>query len=419
MFEVKMKSQFLFLVLTIMGISFSDVQSQWIQSNGTQGKITAFASIDSNLFASTDAYGIGIYLSTDSGKVWKPINAYGVSNYCTALIAKGKELFAGYSDNGIVMTTDNGSNWQRRDSAIMESGVSCLTLLGNNIFAGTLGRGVYKSTNDGKSWTTVNNGLLPDTIIYCFTVSGNNIFVGTNVFSKNASGISVSTDTALNWKVVNDSISRSNILSLAVKDSDLFAGTLGEGIYLSTDYGKNWIASNSGISNNAVVTSLAIDGKNLFAGTYEGVFLSTDNGKNWSAINDGLTAIGITALAIYNGYLFAGTNNNGVWWRSLSGIVTNVEKDHNELSLQFTISQNYPNPFNPATTIKYQITNSSIVTLKIYDMLGREIETLVDGYKTAGEYKVLFNASNLASGIYFYRIHAGDFVETKKLILLK
>ena len=85
----------------------------------------------------------------------------------------------------------------------------------------------------------------------------------------------------------------------------------------------------------------------------------------------------------------------------------------------YKLEQNYPNPFNPATTIKYLIPESGLVTLKVYDILGREIVTLVDDYKPAGKYKTEFNARSLPSGVYFYKIQAGSFVETKKMILLK
>ena len=85
----------------------------------------------------------------------------------------------------------------------------------------------------------------------------------------------------------------------------------------------------------------------------------------------------------------------------------------------FQLSQNYPNPFNPSTKIKYSIPQSSNVIIKVFDVLGNEIETIVNEEKSAGEYEVEFNAVNLPSGIYFYKLHAGNFVETKKMILLK
>ncbi|MCW8961442.1 MAG: T9SS type A sorting domain-containing protein, partial [Ignavibacteriaceae bacterium] len=81
--------------------------------------------------------------------------------------------------------------------------------------------------------------------------------------------------------------------------------------------------------------------------------------------------------------------------------------------------QNYPNPFNPSTTIRFSIINPDVVKIKIYDVLGREVKTLVNEFKQAGTYEIQFNASSLASGIYLYRIESGNFVQTKKMILLK
>jgi hypothetical protein len=81
--------------------------------------------------------------------------------------------------------------------------------------------------------------------------------------------------------------------------------------------------------------------------------------------------------------------------------------------------QNYPNPFNPSTTIRYSIINPDVVKIKIYDVLGREVRTLVNEFKQAGTYELQFSANGLASGIYLYRIESGSFVETKKMILLK
>ena len=95
-----------------------------------------------------------------------------------------------------------------------------------------------------------------------------------------------------------------------------------------------------------------------------------------------------------------------------------IEVEINPLS-KFSLEQNYPNPFNPSTTIQYAIADRQFVTLKVFDVLGNEVATLVDEYKTAGNFEVEFDASKLPSGVYFYRLQAGSFVETKKLTILK
>jgi hypothetical protein len=123
-------------------------------------------------------------------------------------------------------------------------------------------------------------------------------------------------------------------------------------------------------------------------------------------------------------------NNNqsnwaGLWEGQIWGNnPTLVDPPNNNLPIEFLLSQNYPNPFNPSTTIRYSIPTSSLVTLKVYDVLGNMVSTLVNEEKPKGRYEVNFsttgeNAYNLPSGIYFYRLQAGSYVETKKMILLK
>jgi len=96
-----------------------------------------------------------------------------------------------------------------------------------------------------------------------------------------------------------------------------------------------------------------------------------------------------------------------------------VEEEHLGLPSDFALFQNYPNPFNPSTRISWQVPIGSWQTLKVYDVLGNEVATLVDEYKPAGKYEVEFNSSSLPSSIYFYKIQVGNFVETKKMVLLK
>ena len=98
--------------------------------------------------------------------------------------------------------------------------------------------------------------------------------------------------------------------------------------------------------------------------------------------------------------------------------ITAVEKT-SEVPQQFQLQQNYPNPFNPTTKIEYQLPAAGHVTLRVYDMLGREAATLVNGYTTSGTHEIQFNATNLASGVYFYRLTNGNFIEMKKMMLVK
>jgi len=102
-----------------------------------------------------------------------------------------------------------------------------------------------------------------------------------------------------------------------------------------------------------------------------------------------------------------------------NGILTTVEKLPSEVPKEFSLGQNYPNPFNPSTTIEFALPKSAFVTLRVYDLLGRQVGELVNEKPGPGNYKTQWDARGLASGVYFYRLTAGDFVETKKLLLLR
>jgi len=99
------------------------------------------------------------------------------------------------------------------------------------------------------------------------------------------------------------------------------------------------------------------------------------------------------------------------------GFPTDVKTEHGELN--FRLNQNYPNPFNPETNIRFNISERGFVLLKVYDMLGNEVATLISEEKSAGDYEVVFNGPEITSGVYFYVLRAGNYVETKKMILLK
>ena len=113
------------------------------------------------------------------------------------------------------------------------------------------------------------------------------------------------------------------------------------------------------------------------------------------------------------------TSNIGFWYQYAKTITDVEDRWMFEIPKQFELHQNYPNPFNPTTVIRYGIPKESTVKLVVYNILGEMVKTLIENKQKAGSYEVNFNASNLATGIYIYRIQAGDFVETKKMVLMK
>ena len=125
----------------------------------------------------------------------------------------------------------------------------------------------------------------------------------------------------------------------------------------------------------------------------------------------------VDSVSGYNGT--ATSVNVGFDTASLPCVITNLTGNTNNVPDKFSLSQNYPNPFNPTTKINFNIPAQNFVTLKVYDISGREIETLISRELNVGSYIVDFNGDNLSSGVYFYRLQAGDFIEVKRMILLK
>jgi hypothetical protein len=133
--------------------------------------------------------------------------------------------------------------------------------------------------------------------------------------------------------------------------------------------------------------------------------------------------VGMTYKYIYESFGWGTEEISNLVYAKINGnefgeLVVSQDDVRNELT-GFNLHQNFPNPFNPATKLKYQIPELNFVTLKVYDVLGSEVITLVNEEKSLGTYEIIWNADNLPSGIYFYQLRAGNFVETRKMILIR
>jgi photosystem II stability/assembly factor-like uncharacterized protein len=287
------------------------------------------------------------------------------------------------------------------------------------MFAGTDGGGVYRSMDGGMSWTYT--GLTAHVIFSIGFNSANHVFVGAD-----NDGVFRSTDDGATWQQLPTGFEDRQVLSLVIAPSgSIFAGTYLGNIFRSTDGGENWMALNTGIlSENILAMIVNAEGEifasaaNLSTHTGVGVYQSADDGDTWTQVNEGLVSTIIGSFGIISsGHLIAGSNASGVF-RTVDPTTFIEYPSPNSMTL-FSLFQSFPNPFNPATTIKYDLPTDSRVSLKVYDVLGREVLDLVDGVETAGQHEVVLNASELSSGVYFYRLKAGDFTDTKRFMLLK
>ena len=383
----------------------SPLFAQWISVNTglTNTNVQALTVSGTNLFAGTG--GGGVFLSTNSGISWIAVSTGLTNTNVQALTVSGTNLFAG-TGGGVFLSTNNGTSWT---PSLTNTNVVALAALDTNIFAGTRGKGVYRSTNNGTSWTQVNTGM---TNIYvpALAVSDTNIFAGTF-----GSGVYRSTNNCTSWTQAG--LYPGYIEDLVFSGANLFAGDDERGVYLSTDNGASWTRL---YGTNTFVTALAVSGTNLFAGTRGGVELSTNNGTSWATVNTGFPyfrpvprCFAVSATDLLAGFI------DGLFRRPLSEMITSVKTLSTYLPMEFSLRQNHPNPFNPTTTIDFHIPVRCEVIIRVVDMLGKEVAVLANGQLSSGAYSTEWNATGVASGIYYYQLRAGDFVQTKKLVLMK
>jgi hypothetical protein len=281
-------------------------------------------------------------------------------------------------------------------------------MINTTLFAGTTGD-IYKSSDNGNIWTDISSEIPVDIRITSIVASGDTIFAGSA-----SNGVFKSTNSGTSWTAINSGLTDTHISQLVVLDTKLFAVTL-TGVFISDNSGTSWAADTSVLKN---VNCFVAVNDQLIAGTDDnGAYLSVDNGVTWTSFSSGIPAnTRIWSLAASRDSIFAGTSS-GIW---VTGSPTEVKVEREiSVPLTFTLKQNYPNPFNPSTIIKYQIPKDGLVTLKVYDVLGEEVKTLVNEYKNIGRYEVKFDASELASGMYIYQLKSGEFISSKKMMVIK
>jgi hypothetical protein len=245
--------------------------------------------------------------------------------------------------------------------------------------------------------------------------------MGPRVFAGTAQGVYATSNGGLSWEERKAGLPAFEVRALVRHGTKLMAGTYGGGTYLSSDSGATWTAAKTGLSGN-YVRSLLVEGSNIFAGISGtgAIDRTTDDGGSWTAVSTGMNFYTvIQALSAGPGYLYAAPQGLSVWRRPLSEVLVGLTEPVSGPPGAFRLEQNYPNPFNPATRIRYQLPSATHVKLTVVDLLGQEVSVLVNDRRDAGIHEVTFEAAELSSGIYLYRLQAGESVQTRKFLLLK
>jgi photosystem II stability/assembly factor-like uncharacterized protein len=302
------------------------------------------------------------------------------------------------SDNrtNILKTTNGGLSWIKTitDNVVRE--LRSITYINENLafatgieYTDSTKTGiVMKTTNGGMNWSTIMN----DSNRYAkvFLINNTTGFIAGN--NNSSSMILKTTDQGSSWNTVSE---RDSLIMIGID----FYQESGVGIA----YGVKFLTGNG----------------------YKPFAMRTSNsGQTWAlqVIEDESPLINLGGSCLidkYTYYMAGGTYQDGRIYHTDNGGSTSVNNNSNIISREYSLSQNFPNPFNPSTSIKYNIPVKSHVNMKVYNGVGKEIIELVNEVKVNGPHEIKFDAAHLPSGVYYYKLSAGSFSETKKMILIK
>ena len=403
-----------------------------------------------------------LFLTTASYAQWDKIEDI-TYPYINAALFDGDNIFVGA--DSLYISRDKGLTWESKSITSNASEITVLFKTDNRTFAGTYGDGIYQSTNSGESWQSFNKGILGfASYAKDMEISGDTLYYGTE--GGGVYFLKLDSDT---WQSYNQNLPSNyawTVNDLTISNTNIILSSGASGFYYLRPKGSSgWVEKTIKRPNGAALTTntfLSV-GDTVFSGSRWGVYRSVDNGNSWDSVGVRPLPLDVVAFVkdgerIYAGFTRASGNDFFVWYTDDWGDTWNV-MDHQFQYLyklyiydskiwaatndglrfnkliptsaepidhpsDFKLYQNYPNPFNPITKIRYSIPfvetrHAPSVQLRVYDLLGRVTATLVNKQQQPGNYEVEFNALHLSSGVYFYKLTAGEFVETKKMILMK
>jgi photosystem II stability/assembly factor-like uncharacterized protein len=406
--------------LIILLLTASNIYSQWsfvdyFNFNLYQGFISVnFWDSNTGLIVGRDGK---LLKTTDGGLNWKNIESHTILDLQdiefiskdTIIIVAGESWSHSTNYGNVLFSFDGGNTWINKYESSNELKSVSSTPSGEIYVCGS--KGILSTKDLGNNWSNGPSGYFEE--IYC--VENNYVIAisGPIIMRKNISDGS--------WDELTYPVLDSRYFDIAdIEFVNENTGWIADGlnIYKSSDYGYTWdLIKELGVQ----ITSLSfVDDSLGFACGYSfSIYKTYDGGYTWEKFDMLDTHNALFSIQMFddlNGVcigmnVILRTENGG-------GLATSTKTDQ-IFSNKYSLSQNYPNPFNPRTNIHYSIEQSDNVKVIVYDLLGNEVEILVDKYQVKGTYSVDFDASYLPSGVYFYNLKCGDYTKTKKLILLK
>jgi photosystem II stability/assembly factor-like uncharacterized protein len=438
-----MKKNYIFYTFAVLIFYFSviinaDLYSQqfilagMVQNPGTEPSISV-VDADNVWIAGGVPDTPRVYRTTNGGLNWIPVPVNGISKEIFCIWAvNANTVFVG---EGIVngnarlfKTTNAGVNW----TSVLQTGQNegnfnnLIFSRINPLVGGVLADEIYISTNGGNNWVKKNTGAsgVSSAQNSLMLVDGNFFGFG---FKNGASRVRTSTDGGSSWSNQNVGITGNYTSGYAYKDDKLIGlastSTSMPNLARTTDGGTTWnsLSIGTGLTGNTLIKWVSGTNVVYIIGANGAIKRSINSGLNWSSMStagiSGITHFSFIKLnGIIHGYA---VSSNGSVMKLADSVLILTGINNLKIPAEYKLLQNYPNPFNPETNIEYSLPVRSNVLIKVYDVMGREVRTLVNETKPGGNYSVKFDASDLSSGLYFYKIQTDKFYDAKCMLLVK
>jgi len=412
-------------------------QSGWVQQNGNISKNLSdvFFVNDQKGWIVTDS---SMILSTSNGGLtwsqqtlpyYSPLNTVFFINENTGWVAGGYYYIAHFGV--IYKTTNGGNNWflltysgEIQNICFVNENTGFIALNGSGDF--TSGGHISKTINGGLSWTGEPSNTEFKSISFRNNDTGFAIGVYWNDTGYDTSYVYRTTNSGNNWekkyKENSYPIYSNALKDVCVKGNKVWASGYSSSMLFSSDNGETWGSQILPVpcQTNSIYFVDQFTGWAVGSGFSDSTNINktTNGGVNWINQRNNFPSW-LNSVMFINYYTGWAVGRYGVILRTTNGGLTFAENSFSESPTLYYLSQNYPNPFNPVTNLGFGISDLGFVSLKLYDAIGKELRTLVNESRPAGNYNIEFDGSDLPSGIYFYKFEVGDFVETKSMILLK
>lgn len=373
-----------------------------------------------------------ILRTTDGGLNWNKLLNITSKNLKSINIAQNNFYVCG--DSGFIIESSNfGVSWNSIPFQFQTnlSGVFFIDTL-NGYVVGE--NSIYKTTNKGGNWThqTFDNNLFQ--AVY-FINKDTGFATSLRIFSPGNfhSAIYKTTNGGIDW-FIQISTPGEELYEIYFIDSVGYIIGEHEKVFRTTNYGSNWYEPHPTTPprTESFFSTFFIDSlTGWITGDVEKIYKTSNGALSWDIQ---LSRLDLNKVVFLNSIVFKDSNKGfavgsqrisstefaGIIFKTTNGGITSINDDQSSnRDFRYKLHQNYPNPFNPVTTISYQIKEQGLVQLKVYNLLGQEIVSLVNEVKSPGIYESLFDASNLPSGVYIYSLRVNDFVQNNKMTLLK